>query len=66
MDNSGDLYLSTLGVVSVGGISGEDEDIFVCNGLVSGPNTSCASWSLFFDGSMFGLRGNDVKDFELP
>ena len=62
----GDLYLSTLGNFSTGGVSGADEDVFVCHSPSTGPATSCGSWSLFFDGSAYGLSGNDIYGIDLP
>jgi hypothetical protein len=63
---NGDLYLSSLGLFSVSGLSGDNEDVFVCNSPTTGTNTACSSFSLFFDGSAFGLAGNDIDAIDLP
>jgi Tol biopolymer transport system component len=55
------LYLSTLGGFSVSGLSGVDEDVFVCAATSVGDVTACEySPVLYFDGSTWGLTGNDV------
>jgi hypothetical protein len=58
----GNLYLSTLGNFAVPGRSGANEDVFVCAPTIAGGVvTACAySPTLHFDGSTFGLGGNDV------
>jgi hypothetical protein len=58
----GALYLSTLGNFAVPGRSGANEDVFVCTPTIAGGVvTACAyAASLHFDGSTFGLGGNDV------
>ncbi len=69
----GNIYLSTTGTFSVPGVAGANEDVFVCGGSppatapTTGPLTACAySPTLFFNGSAFGLAGNDVDAIELP
>jgi hypothetical protein len=62
----GTVYLSTTGNFGVVGLSGADEDVFACTSAVTGPTTSCGSFSLFFDGSLFGLAANDLFAIELP
>jgi hypothetical protein len=64
----GDIYLSTGDVFAVTGVSGEDEDIFVCTPSYTGEAvTSCTySSTLFFDGSAYGLSANDVDAINLP
>jgi hypothetical protein len=58
---SGDIYLSTLGDFAVTGISGFDEDVFMCMPTSLGSTTACSySPALFFDGSVWGLAGSDV------
>jgi uncharacterized protein YjiK len=60
----GAIYLSTLGDFAVTGVSGFDEDIFVCLPTSLGSVTSCNfSSTLFFDGSIWGLSANDVDAF---
>ncbi len=64
---NGNVYLSTTGNFGVSsGLSGADEDVFACNSATTGPSTSCASFSLFFDGSLFGLAANGVFAIDLP
>lgn len=59
-----DVYLSTLGAFSVSGLSGADEDVFVCTATALGDVTACSySPALYFDGSTWGLTGNDVDAF---
>lgn len=57
-DESGNLVVSVTGAFRAPGSSGEvrgdDEDLFVLNNGVLGPNTS-GQWSLYFDGSDVGL-----------
>ncbi len=64
--NGGDIFLSTSGNFSTNGLSGADEDVFVCNTPDTGTNTSCSSFTLLFDGSAYGLEGNDIFAFDLP
>lgn len=55
------IYLSTLGDFSVSGLSGADEDVFVCAASSVGSVTACDySPALYFDGSTWGLESNDV------
>ncbi len=53
--SGGKLYLSTTGVFSVTGATGEGKDVFACNALTPGPTTICPSFSMYFDGSLRGL-----------
>jgi len=62
----GAIYMSVVRAFSVAGLSGSDEDVFVCNGPTSGTDTSCGSFSMFFDGSAYGLVSNDVFAIDLP
>jgi hypothetical protein len=68
----GAIYFSTEGGFSIPipgpDFSGANEDIFVCAAPVTGSASSCTgnAWSLFFDGSAFGLTGNDIDAFDLP
>ncbi|MGE5776244.1 MAG: DNRLRE domain-containing protein [Chloroflexota bacterium] len=60
----GKVYLSTQGDFSVSGVSGADEDVFVCSATSLGDVTTCDySSNLYFDGSTWGLSANDVDDF---
>ena len=61
---NGNIYLSTLGDFAVNGLSGADEDVFVCVPSSIGLTTACNySPTLYFDGSTWGLSGNDVDAF---
>jgi hypothetical protein len=61
---NGKIYLSTLDNFLVTGVSGADEDVFVCNSTSLGDVTACNySPSLYFDGSTWGLSANDVDAF---
>jgi hypothetical protein len=62
---NGPIYLSTLGNFSVTGISGQDEDVFVCTPSSLGTTTAC-TFSPFFDGTAYGLSGDDVDGIDLP
>ena len=64
--SDGAVYLSVVRAFSVAGLSGSDEDVFACIGPTLGDSTSCASFSMFFDGSAFGLTSNDVTAIDLP
>jgi hypothetical protein len=64
---SGVLYLSTTGTFSVPGASGTDEDVFLFTPTSLGATTAGTyAPTLFFDGSLFGLGGNDIAAIELP
>jgi hypothetical protein len=63
----GAIYLSTLGAFSVSGVSGDDEDVFMCTPTSLGSVTACTYSSvLYFDGSTWGLSSADVDGFSLP
>jgi hypothetical protein len=62
----GNVYLSTTDNFSVSGLSGADEDVFICASTSVGDTTSCNySPSLYFDGSTWGLSANDVDAINL-
>jgi len=64
---NGDIYLSTIGDFAVNGISGLNEDVFICTPTSLGDVTACNySTSLYFDGSTWGLDANDVDGINLP
>lgn len=66
-DASGKLYFSTTGNYSVTGSSGADEDVFTFQPTALGAATSGTfGSSLFFDGSAWGLSGNDIVAIDLP
>ena len=61
---NGKIYLSTADNFAVNGISGVDEDVFVCDAVSLGDVTACNySSALYFDGSTWGLSANDVDAF---
>jgi hypothetical protein len=67
VDGDGKLYLSTSGDFSVTGVAGADEDVFVFTPSSLGSTTAGTfSSSLFFDGSLYGLSGNDIFAIDLP
>jgi hypothetical protein len=61
---NGDIYLSTSSAFSVGDVAGGPEDVFVCHGATTGADSACTSYSLYFDGSTFGIT-NNVTAFDL-
>ncbi len=63
LDSEDSIYMSSAGSFSVSGLSGADEDVFACSPDATGTYTSCA---LFFDGSLYGLGGNDLHAADLP
>ncbi len=64
---NGDIYLTTTGLFAVPGVSGDDEDVFVCTPTSLEDVTACTySPNLYFDGSMWGLAANDVDAINLP
>ena len=66
VDANGNIYLSTLGDFIVPGVTGFDEDVFVCVPSSVGTNTACSySAALFFDGSSWAQTANDVDAFNL-
>jgi len=51
----------------VSGVSGDDEDVFVCTPTSLGLTTACTySSTLYFDGSTWGLAANDVDAINVP
>ena len=64
--SSGKIYLSTLGIFAVSGVSGDGSDIFGCSPSSLGSNTLCAfDPSLYWDGSANGFTGQVVDGFEI-
>jgi len=64
---NGDIYLSVAGIFAVAGVSGDDEDVFVCTPTSLGDVTACNySSALYFDGSTWGQDANDVDGIHLP
>lgn len=68
VDAAGNIYLSVAHGFSVNGLSGLDEDVFMCNSPTTGADTSCSSFMLFFDGDTYGLEfgSNDVNAIDVP
>jgi hypothetical protein len=65
--SNGGIHLTTFNIFAVPGVSGGDEDVFVCTPTSLGDITACAySPTLFFDGSAWGLDANDVDGLALP
>lgn len=66
VDTAGNIYLSTLGDFAVTGVSGANEDVFVCSPIDLGAATACNfSAALFFVGSNWGLAANDVDGIHI-
>ena len=63
--SAGNIFLSTSGAFTVTGLSGQGEDLFICNAPTVGINTACTSFSMFFDGSVVGMT-NNLDAFDLP
>ncbi len=63
VDAAGDLLLSTQGNFDVTTVTGADEDVFVYTPTSSTSGTY--SPDLFFDGSEFGLGGNDISGLDI-
>ena len=60
-----DIYLSTLrGYNTGGGNNGTGEEVWICQGAVTGDPTSCSGFANFFDGN--GLLSNDLDALSLP
>ncbi len=68
VDADGDIYLSTTGNFSADGLSGADEDVFFFTPSSLGSSTSGTYEEPppFFNGSAYGLGGNDIFAFDLP
>jgi hypothetical protein len=66
IDVNGDLYLSTNGSFIVTGISGQSEDVFICQPISIGDNTACNYLSApYFDGTAWGLTGEVIDALDL-
>ena len=67
VDEAGKLYLSTRAAFAVAGVSGGGEDVFVFDPTSLGSTTTGTyESSLFFDGSSFGLAGNNLESADFP
>ncbi len=66
IDPAGNLFLSTRDVFAVTGISGGNNDIFICSPTSLGSTTACNfSSTLFFTGSAWALGTNNLDGFHL-
>lgn len=66
IDSNGNIYLSAYGDFSVTGVSGSDEDIYICSPISLGDATACTFQAgLYFDGSTWGLDTTDINSFQL-
>lgn len=61
---NGDLYLSTNGAYTVTGLSGDQNDIFVCTPTGLGAATAC-SFRLFWDGAAVGFGGERLDGLDI-
>ncbi len=59
-DATGNLFFNTRGTFTVSGVSGDRTDITGCLTLTTGSNTSCGSFSLFWDGSVNGFGSENI------
>ena len=67
LNTTGDIYLSSTNAFSVTGVSGDETDAFTFMPTQLGDNTTGSySSTLLFDGSLFGLSGNDVSGMDIP
>ena len=64
LDN-GEIFLTTLGGFSVAGLSGNDEDVFICSTPTLGENAACTTFSMYFDGTTAGMT-NQIDAIDLP
>ncbi len=61
---TGDIYFSLRNAFTVGVVSGNERDIFVCHPILLGEDTSCTFGpGLYFDGSQEGFSGNRIDGF---
>jgi hypothetical protein len=63
--SAGSIYLSTTGDFNVAGLTGQSVDVFACNTPTTGATAACASFSMFFDGSVNGIT-NNLDAISLP
>lgn len=61
---TGAIYLTTLGLFDVPGVSGDGADVLLCTSTSLGSTTSCA-YTLFWDGSARGLAGETLDALEV-
>ena len=66
LTDKGDLYFTTIGDFDIEGLTGNDEDVFSCVPTSLGSSTACTfAAGLYFDGSVFGLDGDDLDAISL-
>jgi VCBS repeat-containing protein len=66
VDANGDLYFAVQNEFSVGGVSGDDEDVFMFTPATLGADTSGTFLSpLYFDGSQYGISSADLSDIDV-
>jgi hypothetical protein len=64
---AGDIYLSVMTSFAVTGVSGLNEDVFVCVPTSLGDVTACNYQpTLYFDGSNWALDTNSVDGIQIP
>lgn len=63
--DTGDIYLSTLGLFSVAGVTGDASDVFICKSPTIGASSACKSFSLNFDGSVNGFAGENTDSLHV-
>ncbi len=60
-----DLYRSTTGSFSTGGLNGADEDVLACRGADTGDSSSsCTTQDRAFDGSSHDLNDGNSEDID--
>lgn len=65
VSSDGNIRLSTVNAFNVAGLSGNDEDVFVCNSPTTGTRTACTSLTMLFDGDAEGIV-DDLDAIDLP
>ena len=60
---NGDVYLSSSGAFSVGSISGDTDDLFVCTPSALGATTTC-SYAFYWDAAAAGF-GSSIDGFAI-
>jgi PKD repeat protein len=64
---NGDIYLSPENTVFAGSLTVYDEDVMICTPISLGEITECNfSTTLYFDGSIWTIDGNDLDSIHLP
>ena len=58
------IYLTTLGVFNVTGLSGDGADIFICTPGSLGTTTAC-NFNSYWVGSLNGFAGEVVDGFDI-